>query len=113
MNKISVIVPTYNNYIQLMTCLMGLNKTTYPNLEVIVVDDCSKVPVKSTHFPNFIYIRNTENLGFAKSVNAGIDKATGDYICLLNDDILINDNNWLNKLYNEAVNQKVDLVGVS
>ena len=38
-NFVSVIIPVYNKVNQLKVCLEALSRQTYPNLEVIVVDN--------------------------------------------------------------------------
>ncbi|MEC3879880.1 glycosyltransferase family 2 protein [Parapedobacter sp. 10938] len=58
-------------------------------LEVIVVDNGATVDnedVFKAVFPDLIYIRSQENLGFAGGNNLGIQHATGDYLLFLNND---------------------------
>lgn len=58
-------------------------------LEVILVDNGSRVdhgPEFQSAFPGLIYLRSAENLGFAGGNNIGIERATGDFLLLLNND---------------------------
>lgn len=75
--------------------------TRFIHYDVILVDDGSKIPyaplIKKT-FPSVDVITNDKNYGFAKTVNAGIKHSTGKYICLLNNDTIIKDPMWLDKL---------------
>ncbi|WP_233602993.1 glycosyltransferase family 2 protein [Pedobacter sp. KBW06] len=64
-------------------------------LEVILVDNGSKVdhgPEFLATFPGLIYLRSAENLGFAGGNNIGIERATGDFLLLLNNDTEITPN---------------------
>ena len=68
---------------------------TYPNMEVLVVDNgspsASLDDIKSfaSHYPNVHIVENGENLGFAKGNNVGLNRATGDYVVLLNNDTYV------------------------
>ena len=64
-------------------------------LEVILVDNGSKDdhgPEFLSAFPGLIYLRSAENLGFAGGNNIGIERATGDFLLLLNNDTEITSN---------------------
>nr|GEZ99067.1 hypothetical protein [Tanacetum cinerariifolium] len=67
----------------------GNENITYPNYEVIVVDNDSAteelLPI-TTQFSNVRLIRSARNLGFAGGNNAGITIANGEYILFLNND---------------------------
>ena len=68
---------------------------TYPNMEVLVVDNgspsASLDDIKSfaSRYPNVHIVENGENLGFAKGNNVGLDRATGEYVVLLNNDTYV------------------------
>ena len=68
---------------------------TYPNMEVLVVDNGSPTAslddIKSfaSHYPNVHIFENGENLGFAKGNNVGLERATGEYVVLLNNDTYV------------------------
>src|SRR4029079_17862403 len=62
---------------------------TYPDLEIIVVDNASSpnpVPRWQQNYPGVKFIRSEKNLGFAGGNNLGIKEATGDYLFLANND---------------------------
>lgn len=69
--------------------LASLQRVTYPNCEVIVVDNASPeqeiTPIEE-QFPNVQLIRSAENLGFAGGNNLGIAVAKGKYLLFLNND---------------------------
>jgi hypothetical protein len=94
MDKISVIIVNWNTKNYLDKCLHSLkaNVGASLNLEVIVVDnnssDGSEAMVKEKH-PSVKLIENKDNVGFARANNIGIEKASGDYILLLNPDTVV------------------------
>lgn len=74
-----------------VTCemLASLRQVTYPNYEVIVVDNASpehEVQPIAEQFPEVQLIRSAENLGFAGGNNLGIAVAKGKYLLFLNND---------------------------
>jgi len=86
--KVSIISINYNGAAVTCELLESLKKVTYPNFEVIVVDNASKEDASSIHknHPWIKFISSTENLGFAGGNNLGLNAATGDYFLLLNND---------------------------
>lgn len=90
--KISVIVPVYNVEQYLDKCLDCLVNQTYSNLEIIVVNDCSKdasekiIKKYLNKYKNIIYVKNQKNSGLSFSRNAGLEKSTGDYIGYIDSD---------------------------
>lgn len=91
MNRPLVSIITINFDHPEVTCqlLASLRKITYPDIEIIVVDNASPnddpACIKET-FPEIIFIQSKENLGFAGGNNLGIRQAKGEYILLLNND---------------------------
>ncbi len=74
-----------------ITCelLASLKKISYPNIEIIIVDNASPHDDPSIipgSFPEVNFIRSSENLGFAGGNNIGIRVAKGKYVLLLNND---------------------------
>jgi GT2 family glycosyltransferase len=84
-------------------------------MELIIVDNNSNQEtqdiVKSySQHKNVKIILNKKNYGFAKGNNIGLKKATGDYLILLNNDILVTPG-WMNRLVFHCQKQNVGLVG--
>ena len=72
--------------------LQSLSQITYPNIEVIVIDNASpddNPGIIKERFPWVTLILNAENLGFAGANNEGIQRSRGDYILLLNNDTVV------------------------
>ena len=98
--RVSIIIPHWNGIEVLSECLESLEKTTYPNLEIIVVDNASSDGSQdwvSLHYPNIKLIENNTNLGYAGGCNKGAKVSTGDYLVFLNNDT-IHENNWIETL---------------
>lgn len=94
--KVSVVVLTYNNLELTKACLDSLlTQSQYPNLEIIVVDNCSsdQTPAYLTAWakghPERIVILNPDNKGFAAGNNQGLAAASGDYLVILNNDTVV------------------------
>lgn len=100
----SVIVLNYNGKHFLEICLASLQEQTYPNFEVILVDNGStdgSVEYVKEHFPSVQVIENPENYGFAKGNNIGMEAAKGEYTLTLNNDTRA-DPPWIAELVKTA-----------
>ena len=86
---VSIITVNYNQTAATLDLLDNCLSLTWPNIEIIVVDNASKkdpsAMIKSV-YPGVVTIRNLKNLGFAGGNNRGIEKAKGEFILLLNND---------------------------
>ncbi len=87
---VSIITVNYNQAEVTCALIESLNKITYPNFEIIVVDNHSTEDdptIIKRRFPGVVYIQNPINYGFAAGNNYGLMRARGDYVLLLNNDI--------------------------
>ena len=87
---VSIITVNYNQAKVTCDLLESLTNITYPNIEVIVVDNHSTEDDPSIikqRYPFVKYIPNPINYGFAAGNNFGIMAAKGDYVLLINNDI--------------------------
>ena len=103
---VSIIILNYNAGNLLLDCVDSVFKSTYPNFEVLVVDnistDNSHIVCKKK-FEKIHLIENKENLGYCEGNNVGIRNANGEFVVILNPDTIV-EPNWLNHLmsaYNE------------
>lgn len=86
---VSIISVNFNQLDVTFEFLESLKKVTYPNFEIILVDNASqKDPGKEIkeRFPEVKMIKSKENLGFAGGNNLGINAAKGKYFMMLNND---------------------------
>ena len=85
--KISIVIPNYNTWDLVKRNIDSLYKYDRDNFhEIIVVDDCSPKARPDDFFPIVKVIRNSSNLHYTKTVNAGLRAAHGDIIILLDSD---------------------------
>jgi len=87
---ISVVVTTYNGMEHIQDCFSSLERQTYPNLEIIAVDNASEDKTAETlhvHFPKVQVFALVKNLHYAGAVNFGLMQARGEYVFVLNQDV--------------------------
>ena len=103
---VSVIIPSRDHFDLISKTLTGLlDETDYPSLEIIVVDNGSVDPavldLYSLHgrvTPHFRAMVNEEPFSFSRSINRGLEVATGSMILLLNNDVEITSPDWLKEM---------------
>jgi glycosyltransferase involved in cell wall biosynthesis len=86
---ISVIIPTYNRKQLLERTLYSVLTQSYKNLEAIVINDAGEDVTDVIRYfsdSRIKYFVNEKNLDLAGTRNVGLNKAKGDYLCLLDDD---------------------------
>jgi len=91
---VTIGIPTYNRAADtLPEALSSALAQTYPNLEIVVSDNCSTdnttEVVTAFNDPRIRYIRHEENIGANNNFNACIEHAQGTYLLLLHDDDFI------------------------
>ncbi|MBL7969161.1 MAG: glycosyltransferase family 2 protein [Prolixibacteraceae bacterium] len=96
-NLVSVIIPCYNQACYLEECIRSVIKSTYKNLEIIIINDGStdctdKISQKlQVEIPSIHYYYQ-ENRGPSAARNFGIRKSTGSIILPLDSDDIISEN---------------------
>ena len=108
-SRVSIVILNWNGLGNTVKCLDSLKKITYPNYEVIVVDNGSReneVDLLQKKYDTYIrVIKNSQNLGFAEGTNVAIREVvkekTSDYILTLNNDITV-ESDFLTELINTA-----------
>jgi GT2 family glycosyltransferase/Flp pilus assembly protein TadD len=100
---VSIVILTFNQLEYTRECLESIKQYTPEPHEIIFVDNGSTDgtvewlrEIISKH-SNCRLIENGSNFGFARGCNQGIEAATGDYILLLNNDVVVTEN-WLSGL---------------
>ncbi len=91
MNKVSIIIPAYNVERYISDCLDSVINQTYPNIEIILVNDgsrdgtaliCEEYAKKDSRI---IYI-NQQNQGVSTARNNALELVTGEYVLFLDSD---------------------------
>jgi len=86
---VSIVTVNYNQSEVTCELIVSLEKITYPNIEIIVVDNAStqdNPDVIKKRYPNIVLIKNPINYGFAAGNNIGIMASNGEYVLFLNND---------------------------
>lgn len=112
---ISIIIPVYKNY-KMFYKYLEINKRYFDGCEVIIMNDypqenITKQVKKIYH--EAITINNKKNLGFAGNVNRGVLKANRNYIFLINSDVVLIDNSFLNVLEYFKKDRNIFAVGLA
>jgi GT2 family glycosyltransferase len=93
MSDFSIIIVSWNARAYLHDCLSSIRQTGGGCVrEVIVVDNASSdgsPEMVTAQFPEVKLIQTGENLGFARANNRGVKVATGDYLALVNSDVVV------------------------
>jgi len=103
--QVSIIIVNWNAKDYLEDCITSLEKQTYQNFEIILVDNAStddSVKFIENKFPNIRIIKNKENVGFAEGNNIGMRQAKGNLIALFNPDAKA-DSEWLSNLVSTLI----------
>lgn len=103
---VSVIIPIYNAEVYLDVCISSIVEQTYQNLEIILIDDGSndQSPAKCDEWAERdkrIRVIHRQNGGVSEARNAGLDVASGEYICFVDGD------DWLDT---EAIQESVRVI---
>jgi GT2 family glycosyltransferase len=91
--KISVLILNYNVSYFLDLCLISVKAASkYHDVEIIVVDNASSddsIAMLKTKHPEIKLIENSENSGYPKGNNIGFKAVTGDWLLVLNPDVIV------------------------
>ena len=88
---VSVIVPVYGTEMYLPACIESVCNQTYKNLQIILVDDqspdrCPEICDEYAKKDSRIVVIHQENRGVSGARNAGIKRATGEYVTFVDSD---------------------------
>lgn len=114
--RLSVVIPTYNGKKLLQANLPAIiSACTHwgSNWEIIIVDDAGTDDTPTwlkKKYPKIKLVKNKQNLRFARSVNRGVARASGDILVLFNNDVRP-EKNFLQPLLSHFEDQKVFAVG--
>lgn len=113
--KISIVIPVYNSLDYLRECVRSITSQTFRDVEVLLVDDgstdgsgslCDSLAaedqrVKAIHKPNG---------GTSSARNAGVERATGDYLTFCDNDDFLRDVHCLERVEESLAAHPVDVL---
>lgn len=95
--SVIVVVLNWNGCADTIICVTSLEKTSYPDRSIVIVDNGStdgSQRILRERFPGCDLIETGENLGYAGGNNVGLEAAinrTADYVILLNNDTVVDE----------------------
>ena len=110
---VTIIVLNHNGMAFLKGCFDSLLAATYPDTELLMVDNGStdeSVSFVERNYPTVTVIHSGGNIGYSAANNLGIRHAGGEYVVLLNNDVEVTPG-WLEPLVEEDF-KRVVAVGV-
>ncbi len=115
---VSLIIPTRNGEQLVKACIESiLDKTTYPNYEILLIDNGSDDASALTYFAqldlhsHIRVIRDNRAFNYSALNNAAVQQAKGDIIGLINNDIVVISPDWLEEMVSIAIRPGVGAVG--
>ena len=116
--RVTVIIPTRDHPDLLAAAADGvLDRTSYPDLELIVVDNGSEMPettavlARLEQTPRVRVVHDKAAFNFAHLNNAAARQSTGNVLCFLNDDTNVIAPDWLDEMAALALQPDVGVVG--
>jgi GT2 family glycosyltransferase len=119
-DKVSVIIPVFNKAAYSQRCFAAIVRSSFRPMEIIVVDngstDDTPAVLRSASEAateagiEFCTIRNDSNLGACTSRNQGLEAAAGQFIVVMDNDIVIRQRSWAEKM--SAVLRDLPDVGI-
>jgi len=107
-DKVSVIIPVFNKAAYSQRCLAAIMQSRYRPMQIVAIDNGSTDDTPAVLRQaaraaedagiEFRTIRNDSNLGACTSRNQGLEAATGGYIVVMDNDIVIRQRSWAEKM---------------
>ncbi len=101
---VHVVVLNYNGMRFLKDCFESLEKTTYQNMEVVLLDNCStdeSTDYIKKKFPKTRILQTGINGGYSLAYNLAFKQCSGKYMVMLNNEVIVR-SNWLEPMVQEA-----------
>ena len=115
--KVSIIIPTRDKAKLLRACVESIRENTnYSNYELLIVDNSSIEPetidlLAQYESEGVSILKYPEAFNYSAICNFAATKATGDYLCFLNNDTDVISRNWLSSMVEHASVTSTGLVG--
>lgn len=110
---VSLITLNYNGKQYVQPLLDSLLAQTYPHIQIVMVDNASSdgsVQYVKEHYPQITLVENSENTGFTGGNNDALPHCTGEYIGLINNDMIV-DPQYVERLVAALESNDADVVG--
>ena len=114
MQKVSVIIVSYNTADLIGTCLESVLASQRVDCEIFVVDNASQdgsAALVRERFPQVRLIANADNRGFGAANNQALRICTGEYVVFLNPDTTVKPNSFVAMVEYMQANPQVGLAG--
>ena len=116
---ISFVILNYKNINDTIECIESIKKINYDQkkVSIVVVDNNSMNNEEEKKIKKYTkdLILLDDNLGFAKANNIGsnyaIEKYKPDFLCVINNDTVINQENFIDEIYKAYKKTKFDIMG--
>jgi GT2 family glycosyltransferase len=113
---VTAIIPTRNGAELLRTCVDGLRAASHTTSQTIVVDNGSDDPVTLSYLAELeqsgaTVLRMPGPFNYSALNNAAVERATGQLLCFLNNDVEMLDPDWLAMLVHHAIKPDIGAVG--
>lgn len=112
-----IIILNYNGYTDTINCVENIKNINYKNYKIVIIDNAStdeSITILKNKFRDCYIIQSDINNGYAGGNNLGIKFAinnNSDYICILNNDVLV-DKNFLRILIEYYLNNtNIGMIG--
>lgn len=116
--KVSIIIPTRDLLELLQPCVESiLNRTTYPNFELVLIDNESQGPAALAFLqqiatePRVRVLRAEGEFNFGRLNNLAVAGVESDFVALLNNDLTVITPDWLDEMVSQALPPDVGAVG--
>jgi GT2 family glycosyltransferase len=115
--KVSIIIPTKDKPELLKRCIDSITQYTKDsNYDLLVVDNNSKEPETALYLAELkrqgvTVLSYPEKFNYSAICNLAAEKATGEYLCFLNNDTEVREPKWLSSMLEHASQPSVGLVG--
>ena len=120
--KVSILIPSRDSREYLKKCIESIfNKSTYQNIEVLIIENNSVdsatfdyYKTLEAEYENIQILTWTEesDFNFSKLINFGAHRAGGEYLLLLNNDIEVISENWIETMLGFCQRKDVGAVGL-
>ena len=110
---VSILIPCYNSEDYIRKCLQSIQRQTYKEWEVIIIDDGSidstaQICKEFEKSDNRIKLYRIENQGVANARNLALSKATGEYVTFVDSDDVISEY-YIESLLNLLIENNADI----